>query len=319
MKRVLVFLMIAGLTTMYTFGQQQCTNGRDEKQSNGEIREVQVTGTVTYAKDGKPVPGLTVVAKEKNISRVTDIDGKYALNVSADAILQFSFMGMASQEIVAGNRRIIDVVMEEETLHKTDYSDDYLVPVRGFYDVYDFSSEYYSKVRQILFNGLDDRPEIRFQVMPSFTSESVLDIEFDRKNNKYYIVYHICEQMIYRNQENPDKIRVNKFRTGIDKASVDLIKSLFDIAIAQVRYPEIKKTGEISIMADGTGYYFTLGWDGYPLRSGYTRSPSDGTKMKKLVDTGYELIELAKYERETVKIDEKLQQEIEELIDLLKQ
>jgi len=77
--------------------------------------------------------------------------------------------------------------------------DDHLEPVRGIFDVYDFQLEYYPRVRKVLFSGLSNKPEIRFLVMPSFTPEYVLDIEFDRKNNKYYMVYHICEQMIWKN------------------------------------------------------------------------------------------------------------------------
>ena len=65
----------------------------------------------------------------------------------------------------------------------TAQNDDHLKPVGGIYDIYDFEFEYYSKVRKVLFNGLTDSPEIRFQVIPSFIPESVLDIEFDRKNS----------------------------------------------------------------------------------------------------------------------------------------
>jgi len=187
---------------------------------------------------------------------------------------------------------------------------DHLEPVGGIYDILDYQFEYYSQVRKILFSGLTDRPEIRFQVMASFTPESVLDIQFDRDNNKYYLIYHICEKSIWYS-DNRKNIKVNKFKTEIDKESVELIKSLFEIAIAQVKYRKEEIVG-----FDGTDYYFSI--NKYGLKSGTIWSPSNKTKMGKLVDIGEKLIELAKPKKEIVKIDKKLQKEIEELIDEFK-
>lgn len=308
-KRYVVMIAVMTLAWVMTSGLQA-----------KEIDTVRVSGIVTDH-TGLSMPGVNITIKGTNNGTTSDINGKFSLSVSENTILRFSFVYCVSQEIAVGMQREFNVKMEAsntETSTGSDLSNEYLVPVEGFYDAYDFSFEYGSKLRQVLFDGLDDRPIIRFQVMPSFTPESVLDIEFDRKNDKYYMNYHIGEQMIYRNQDSLDKVKINRFRTGIDKESVDLIKSLFDIAITQVRYPEIKKTGEVTIMFDGTGYYFTLGWDGYSLRSGHTRSPSGGSKMKRLVEIGYQLIELAKSKKEITKMDERLQEEIEELIDELK-
>jgi len=196
--------------------------------------------------------------------------------------------------------------------------DDHLEPVGGIFDILGFQFEYYSKVRKVLLNGLSNSPEIRFQVLPSFSPENVLDIEFDRNNNKYYIVYHICEEMIWNNPEW-EKVTVRKFKIEVDKESVKLIKTLFSKAIAQVRYPPTMEEGELITMgSDGENYYFTVKEYGYGIKSGTVWSPYKGTKMEKLVDIGNKLINLAKYKKETVKFDEKLQQEIEELINLLK-
>ena len=186
----------------------------------------------------------------------------------------------------------------------------HLEPVGGIYDIYDFQFEYYSKVRKILFNGLTDSPEIRFLVMPSFTPENVLDIEFDRDNSKYFIVYHICKKMIWYN-EKWDKIKVEKYKTEIDKESVELIKSLFYIAIAQTKFPEDETMG-----LDGANYYFSI--NKFGLKSGTVWSPSDGTRMRKLVDIGYGLIKLAKTKEKLVKIDNDLRKKIENLIEELK-
>ncbi|MDR1156556.1 MAG: SusC/RagA family TonB-linked outer membrane protein [Bacteroidales bacterium] len=72
---------------------------------------VQVSGTVTGADDGQPLPGVSVVVKGTTQGTVTNVNGKYSFDVPASATLQFSFVGMASQEIAVGNRQVIHVAM----------------------------------------------------------------------------------------------------------------------------------------------------------------------------------------------------------------
>ena len=192
---------------------------------------------------------------------------------------------------------------------------DHLKPVGSIFDVYNHSFEYYPKIRKVLFKGLSEiGSEIRFQVVPSFFSESILCIEFDRGKNKYYIVYHICEKPIWNNK-NWRTIKVKKFKSEIDKKSVELIKSLFGIAISQVRFPQ---TDTYYKGLDGADYYFSIHDSWYGKKSGTVWSPDAKTKMIKLVDIGNKLIELAKSKKEIVKIDEKLEKEIKELIEELK-
>ena len=71
-----------------------------------------VTGTVTGADDGTPVPGVNVIVKGTAAGTVTDIDGMYQISVPADGgILVFSFIGLATEEVVVGNQSIINMVM----------------------------------------------------------------------------------------------------------------------------------------------------------------------------------------------------------------
>ena len=299
--------MIAGMTTLFTFGQQQNTNGKDGKKSSGLVKEVQISGSVTYADGGEPMIGATIIVKGTNKGSSTDVNGKYSLNVPPDAILQFKYLGCTTQEIAVGNQRVIDVVMNSEIQHKYKrINDEYLEPVSEIH-------EYYSKIHAVLFNGLTDSPEIRILVIPSFTPENVLDIDFDRENNKYYLKYNICDKRII------DRVWAIKFCTEIDKKSVDLIKSLFGLAIDQAKFPPPVEEGEMILSRfDGDDYYFTVNEYEYGIKSGKVWSPSRGTKMSKLVAVGNKLIELAKSKKDIVKIDEMFQREIEDLIDELK-
>ena len=72
---------------------------------------VQISGTVTSADDGQPLPGVSVVVKGTKQGTVTDVNGKYSFGVPTDATLQFSFVGMETQEIAVAGRQVIDVVM----------------------------------------------------------------------------------------------------------------------------------------------------------------------------------------------------------------
>lgn len=79
-------------------------------------QQKEITGTVTDS-DGLPLPGVSVVVKGTTIGTVTNPDGEFSLRVPVDAeILQFSFVGMKTQEIPIEGRTRFTVVMEEETI-----------------------------------------------------------------------------------------------------------------------------------------------------------------------------------------------------------
>ena len=71
-----------------------------------------VTGVVTDALDGTSLPGATIVVKGTTTGTVTDIDGKYSIEVTPNQVLIFSYVGYASQEIIAQPNTTIDIVMQ---------------------------------------------------------------------------------------------------------------------------------------------------------------------------------------------------------------
>ncbi len=75
-----------------------------------------ISGKVTDT-SGQPLPGVTVIEKGTTLGTITNADGEYSIaNITPDAILQFSFVGMKAQEVVIGNKTRIEVRMEEETI-----------------------------------------------------------------------------------------------------------------------------------------------------------------------------------------------------------
>ncbi len=169
---------------------------------------------------------------------------------------------------------------------------DHLRPVRGFFSAYNFQFEYYIKIRRTLFKGLSDSPFIRFQVMPSFSPENVLDIEYDRETDQYYIVYHNGEKMIWK-VDDWNNIEIKKYKKTIDKSSAELVKSLFEKAILQTKYADNEIPG-----TDGTDYYFSI--NDFGTKTGMVWSPSKGSLMGRLVEVGKELIRLAKSAEESI-------------------
>lgn len=74
-----------------------------------------VTGLVTD-ETGAPMPGVNVTIKGTTTGAVSDINGRFSINVpNKDAVLMFSFIGYESQEFVVGNQTSITIMMNEDT------------------------------------------------------------------------------------------------------------------------------------------------------------------------------------------------------------
>ncbi len=83
--------------------------------SFAQAQSRQVTGTVTSSDDGSPLIGVSIQVKGTSNGGTTDLDGKYSLNVPANATLVFSFVGFKPQEVQVGERSIVNVILESES------------------------------------------------------------------------------------------------------------------------------------------------------------------------------------------------------------
>ena len=78
-------------------------------------QERSVTGKVTAAEDGVPLPGVNVVVKGTSLGTVTNAEGTYTLNVPANSTtLVFSFIGLSSQEVEIGGRTTVNLQMSQD-------------------------------------------------------------------------------------------------------------------------------------------------------------------------------------------------------------
>ncbi len=82
--------------------------------------QVTISGTITDAENGEPLPMVNVVIKGQTRGTTSDLDGKYRIEVSDDqfatATLVFSFIGYQKKEAVILSRSTIDVALAVEQL-----------------------------------------------------------------------------------------------------------------------------------------------------------------------------------------------------------
>ena len=77
----------------------------------GAFAQQNITGKVT-SEEGETLPGVTVLEKGTTNGTITDLDGRYSLSVSSNAVITFSYVGYTAQQVSVGNQSVIDVKME---------------------------------------------------------------------------------------------------------------------------------------------------------------------------------------------------------------
>ena len=100
MKKALLFWCIVVLPLCSIFAQKRV-----------------ITGTVSN--DKEPLIGASVVVKGTSKGVITDVDGKYSLDVAKESTtLIFSFAGSTTQEIAIGTSDVVDVTLQEAVLQE---------------------------------------------------------------------------------------------------------------------------------------------------------------------------------------------------------
>jgi TonB-linked SusC/RagA family outer membrane protein len=106
---LLIVICLLGFSPLSKVFATQHTNKETQQQ-------VTVTGRVTDA-EGSPLTGVSVIVKGTTTGVFTNVDGKYSTKAdNQDAVLQFTFVGMKSQEVAIRGKSVIDIVMEDNTV-----------------------------------------------------------------------------------------------------------------------------------------------------------------------------------------------------------
>lgn len=73
-----------------------------------------ITGVVTDGK-GEPVPGANVIQRGTTNGTISDIDGKFSLEVPDNATLVISFIGYVTKNIAVGHKEIFNITLLEDS------------------------------------------------------------------------------------------------------------------------------------------------------------------------------------------------------------
>ncbi|MEZ4969961.1 MAG: carboxypeptidase-like regulatory domain-containing protein [Flavobacteriaceae bacterium] len=84
------------------------------KNSSSEL-QMEISGTVTDANDGTPLPGVSIVIQGTTNGTQTDFDGNYSIDASVGDILVFSYIGMKTQSVTIGNTSNINISLQEDS------------------------------------------------------------------------------------------------------------------------------------------------------------------------------------------------------------
>lgn len=88
----------------------------DEILTQSSLPNIRISGMVTDSATGNPLPGVTIIVKDKkNTGVVTDAKGRFTLEVADDAVLEVRFLGYSSREISVDGRTVLHILLTPAT------------------------------------------------------------------------------------------------------------------------------------------------------------------------------------------------------------
>lgn len=75
---------------------------------------VKVTGTVTSETDKEPLMGAYVKVQGESKGAVTDLDGRYTIEVDKKAVLEFTMIGFETQKVPVNGQTLINVTLKDD-------------------------------------------------------------------------------------------------------------------------------------------------------------------------------------------------------------
>ncbi len=82
---------------------------------NSWAQEINLTGKVTDAANGEPLPGVSVIIKGTFTGTATNVGGDYSLKVNRGDVVEFSFVGYKTKSFNITGQNTLNVALEEDT------------------------------------------------------------------------------------------------------------------------------------------------------------------------------------------------------------
>ncbi|MDR1601159.1 MAG: TonB-dependent receptor plug domain-containing protein, partial [Tannerella sp.] len=114
LERHVKIMMLSAFLLLTGTGMAGARDGYSSETADPAQSKIRITGTVVD-QAGEPVIGANIL--EKGVianGTITDVDGKFGLDVSSGATLVVSFIGYVTQEIAPGNRTQLQIILQED-------------------------------------------------------------------------------------------------------------------------------------------------------------------------------------------------------------
>jgi TonB-dependent starch-binding outer membrane protein SusC len=118
MNRILKLLHILFVYTLYGILVQTILTNTvfaTEDTTIAGKQQIAITGVVKSSEDNAPLPGVTITEKGTTNGTITDLDGRFKLNVTGEkSILIFSYIGFLKEEVLVGSRTQINLSLKPD-------------------------------------------------------------------------------------------------------------------------------------------------------------------------------------------------------------
>lgn len=187
---------------------------------------------------------------------------------------------------------------------------DGLKPNDNYFDLPKYSLEYNQKIKEKLYEGLEEDFHVRMLVRPSFDAEYIFQVDRDIKNyeaDSFVVRFQKTKSNLWYAKEDYKKINVKKYQAHINKQDAELLKKAFGKVVQTTRYER-----NDLLMFDGTNYLLSTFVSGMGEISGNVQSP-DGNEIKELIDVVENLINQTKSKR-NIKLSEEAKNTLTNII-----
>ncbi len=107
LRVVCIGMMLCGISGMHEAYASELASAAQQNTKT-------VSGVVTDAATGESIVGASIVVKGTTLGTVTDLDGKFSLEVPANAIVEVSCIGYTTVEVSVAGRTTLNVALAED-------------------------------------------------------------------------------------------------------------------------------------------------------------------------------------------------------------
>ncbi len=202
-----------------------------------------VTGTVTSAQTGFPLPGVVVRVSGSTLQTVTDRDGSYSLLAPANASITFAYIGYRSVSVPVGGRATVDIALQQsvavlDEVVVTGYTEQRRGDITGAISSVDLESVSRQTSASVL-QRLDGRvPGVTVEASGSPGSRSTVrirGISSFQNNDPLYIIDGTPVEDTFVNWLNPNDIESVQVLKDASAASIYGARATNGVVIIETR------------------------------------------------------------------------------------